>query len=228
VIPPASASARIARGFDRLAPLYDLMADLAFAGRIHASQTLLLPHLPPVRRALVMGGGTGRFLAALLTHDPHVTAVSIDLSPGMTRRTTRHLASRGLEDRAELRVGGLEKLGPDERFDLVVTHCFLDLFTDADLRAVIERLTRSLKPTGHWLFSDFAADGNGLAGVARTSIVAVLYAFFRITCSIPANHLADFDQAFHQAGLRTVARRGLLGDLLRTALLWRPPGILRV
>lgn len=48
----------LARGFDRLAPVYDLMADLAFAGRIHASQVALLPGLPPIGRALVIGGGT--------------------------------------------------------------------------------------------------------------------------------------------------------------------------
>ena len=34
------------------------MADLAFAGRIHASQVALLPGLPPIGRALVIGGGT--------------------------------------------------------------------------------------------------------------------------------------------------------------------------
>lgn len=222
----ARGSAHIARGFDRLAPFYDLMADVAFAGRIHASQTLLLSHLPPVRRALVMGGGTGRFLDALLTHDLHVTAVSIDLSPGMTRRTASRLASRRLFDRAELRVGGFEKLGPDERFDLVVTHCYLDLFDDADLAAVVARLNRSLEPGGHWLFSDFATAGSGLGGAVRTSVVALLYAFFRATCSIPASQLADFDQAFDQAGLQTEVRRSHLGGLLQANLLRRPPEVL--
>ncbi len=221
MIPPASGSARSARGFDRLAPLYDLMADLAFAGRIHASQTLLLPHLAPVRRALVMGGGTGRFLAALLERDPDVTAVSIDLSPGMTRRTAARLGARGLSGRAELRVGGIEKLDPNERFDLVVTHCFLDLFDDADLPAVVDRLSRSLEPMGYWLFSDFAAAGSGLAGMARRSVVALLYAFFRVACSIGPNHLPDFDRAFDRAGLQTVVRQGLTGGLLQTALLSR-------
>ena len=222
--PKGSASPRVARGFDRLAPLYDLMADLAFAGRIHASQIALLPRLPPVRRALVMGGGTGRFLAAFLTHDPHARAVSIDLSPGMTRKTAARLAAQGLTDRAELRVGGLETLDRDERFDLVVTHCFLDLFEDSDLRAVIGSLSHGLEPAGHWLFSDFASAGTGLPGVARRSIVAVLYRFFQASCSIEASRLPDFDRAFRSAGLESVAQRGLLGGLLRAALLRKAPG----
>ncbi len=221
--PPAGASARIARGFDRLAPFYDLMADLAFAGKIHASQTLLLPRLPPVRRALVVGGGTGRFLTTLLEHDPQITAVSIDLSPAMTRRTAARLAARGLTGRAELRVGGLQQLGSEDRFDLVATHCFLDLFEDADLQAVIDRLDQSLEPAGHWLFSDFADAGDGVAGAARKTVVAMLYAFFRATCSIGPSRLPDFDRGFNRAGLEAVARRDLLGGLLQTALLRKLP-----
>ncbi len=220
-------SGRIARGFDRLAPFYDVMADLAFAGRIHAAQTLLLPHLPPVRRALVVGGGAGRFLAALLEHDPGITAVSIDLSPAMTRRTAARLAARGLTGRAELRAGGLEQLGSEDRFDLVATHCFLDLFDDADLEAVIDRLNQSLERAGHWLFSDFAAAGDGVAGAARKAVVASLYAFFRATCSIGPTRLPDFDRSFSRAGLQTAVRRFLLGGLLQTALLQKPPDFRR-
>ena len=130
------ADPRIARGFNRLAPLYDAMADIGFAGRIHASQTTLLPRLPKVRRALVLGGGTGRFLASFLSHDPSARVVSIDASPGMTRMASARVASEGHSNRVELRVGGLEKLGPDERFDLVVTHCFLDLFEELELEGV--------------------------------------------------------------------------------------------
>ena len=222
MIPPGGASARIARGFDRLSPVYDLMADLAFAGRIHASQTVLLPRVPPVRRALVMGGGTGRFLAALLEHDRTATAVSIDLSPEMIRRTAHRLETLGLSGRAELRIGGIEKLHADERFDLVATPYFLDLFDDTDLKTVIAGLDRSLESGGHWLFSDFAVSGRGFPAEVRRSIVAMLYAFFRAACHIESDHLPDFDRAFHEARLSTVDQRGLLGGLLRAALLRKP------
>jgi len=211
--------ARTADGFDRLAPYYDLMADIAFNGTIRKSQAALLPRLPPIRRALVMGGGTGRFLAALLAHDPHARAVSIDLSPGMSSRTAYCLAAQGSLNRAELRVGSLERVGREERFDLVVTHCFLDLFEDSDLPRVIEGLNGSLETGGHWLFSDFDASGEGLAGLARRSIVAMLYGFFRTTCSIKATHLPDFQGALVGAGLESVADEAFLGGLLRTSLL---------
>jgi tRNA (cmo5U34)-methyltransferase len=212
VNPPGSASPRVARGFDRLAPLYDLSGDLALAGRIHASQVTLLPRLPSVRRALVLGGGTGRFLEAFLNHDPEARVVSIDASPGMTRRTEDRINRSGQRERVELRGGGLEKLGPDERFDLVVTHYFLDLFADEELHGVMESLNRTLVKEGHWLFSDFR----------QRSVAAVLYPFFRATCGISADSLPDFDRAFAPLGLEEVHRTRLAFGILEAVLFRKP------
>ena len=58
-------SAALRRGFDRLAPVYDLLLRLSTGRLIPNSQTALLEHLPPGERALLVGGGTGEFLAAL-------------------------------------------------------------------------------------------------------------------------------------------------------------------
>ena len=221
---PGHATGRSARGFDRLALVYDLMANLTLGGRIHASQVALLPRLPHVPRALVLGGGTGRFLTELLSDGRVDLAVSIDVSQEMTRRTAARLEGRGLTDRVELRVGGLECLDPGERFDLVVTHCFLDLFQDEELVLVVRALERALVPRGIWLFSDFSVAGPGAAGFARRSVVAVLYAFFRAACSISARRLPDFDRAFEGASLEVAADSRHACGLLRAALLRKGPG----
>ena len=209
---PGTASPRVARGFDRLAPIYDLMASVAFAGRIHASQTVLLPRLPRVRRALVVGGGTGRFLTSFLDHDPSAAAVSIDASAAMTRRTKARLENAGQGRRVELRVGGIEKLAPGERFDLIVTHCFLDLFEESELQAVMDGLHRALDPGGHWLFSDFR----------RKSVAAALYPFFRATCGIAARSLPDFDRAFARLSLLRVESTRMAAGILEAALFQKP------
>lgn len=207
-----------ARGFDRLAPVYDALAGAAFAGRIHASQVALLPGLPRVTRALVVGGGTGRFLAALLAGGHAERAVSIDVSPAMTRRTAARLERLGLAGRAELRVGGLECLGARERFDLVATHCFLDLFEDAECARVVAALRAALAPGALWLWSDFSAHGRGLPGLGRRTLVAGLYAFFRASCGIAARRLPDAEAAFSASGLERVARAESAGGLLRAAV----------
>ncbi len=217
-----AATSRAARGFDRLAPVYDLLAHLGMAGRIHMSQIALLPRLPAASRALVVGGGTGRFLGELLESGLASRAVSIDASPQMTRLTAARLHRRGLANRAILRIGGLEQLGDHERFDLVVTHCFLDLFDGTELQGVMIRLDAALLRGGHWMFSDFATSGARWPGFARRSLVAGLYAFFRATCGIGARHLPDFDRAFRSVGLEPVAEQSLGAGLLRAAVLRKP------
>ena len=213
--------AREARGFDRLAPVYDLLADLAFAGRIHRSQVAFLPELTDPERALVVGGGTGRFLEALLARSSRTVAASIDISPEMTRRTAARLASAGLAERAELRQGSLELLRPEERFDLIVTHCFLDLFDEAELGDVVAALSRRLLAGGSWLFTDFDASGPGLPGLARRSVVSGLYGFFRLTCGLTVSRLPDFDRAFRSCGLETVQTQKFAAGLLRASILHR-------
>lgn len=215
---------RISRGFDRLAPIYDPLARLLLAGCIHESQVALLPRLPPRERSLIVGGGSGRFLADHLAVSPGLRAVSIDASPRMTRRTRARLERRGLTDRADLRVGGLECISEDERFDLVATHCFLDLFDDEELGEVVPRLDRSLEPGGFWLFSDFATPGQGVPGLARRAFVGGLYAFFRASCGITARRLPDFRAAFSKIRLTLVAESHHGAGLL-TARLWQKPAI---
>lgn len=216
----------VSRGFDRLAPFYDLLAAVGMSGQIHRSQVALLPRSPRASRALIVGGGTGRFLAEALQRGCVERAVSIDSSAAMNRATEGRLRRLGLSPRAELRHGGLECLGPLERFDLVVTHCFLDLFDEQELRGVVARLADCLPPGGHWLFSDFALGGGGASGMARRAIVGSLYSFFRLTCRIKARHLPDFDAAFAREGLDPVAREAFAAGLLRAELLVkRPSGV---
>ena len=215
---PGQATPRISRGFDRLAPIYDLCADLAFAGRIHESQVALLPRLPALGRGLVVGGGSGRFLEALLISRRVETAVSIDASSAMTNRTAKRLGTGGLAGRAELRVGGLERLHASERFDLIATHCFLDLFDDDDLRVVMASLDHALAPGGWWLFSDFSTAGSGPGGACRRIVVGVLYRFFNATCGLKTAHLPNFERAFADRRLSAEARSSHAGGLLRATL----------
>ncbi len=209
-------------GFDRLAPVYDVLAGVAFAGRIHASQVELLPRLPRCPRALVVGGGTGRFLVELLESGLVDRVVSLDASAAMNRRAAARLGS--LAGRVQLRTGGIESLGPLERFDLVVTHCFLDLFSEAELEAIVRRLDAALVPGGSWLFGDFSVDGPGWPRSLRRGVVRALYAFFRATCGIAARRLPDFDRAFAVVRLDPVVTTRRAGGLLRSVV-YRKRGV---
>ena len=52
------AETRIARGFDRLAPIYDGLTAFVFGGAIRRSQTCFLGSLAESAEILVVGGGS--------------------------------------------------------------------------------------------------------------------------------------------------------------------------
>ena len=199
---------RLQRGFDRLAPIYDRLV-LLFAGNaLPESQTALIPYLPHARRVLVIGGGTGRFLQYLCAAMPNAEVVNVDLSSGMLLQAMHRTGSN-----VEHRHGGLETIGAEERFDLICTHYFLDLFAPAELQQVMTALDRALPDGGSWLFSDFHS-GSGRGSLVRSLHVRLLYLFFRITCGLQHHVLPDFHAAFTRSGYRCVQSREFLEGLL--------------
>jgi len=213
-----AAERNTARGFDRLSPLWDLMVGL-FPGRgIPRSRVRHLERASDRRRALIVGGGTGAFLIALLESGFEGTVTAIDPSAGMLRRSAARLRRRRPDDlgRVELRRGGIDCLRGDERFDLICTHFVLDLFDDARLVEVMERLDAALEPDGLWLCSDFAAPAGGmLRRGAQAALVGALYRFFGVTCAVGARRLPPIDAGFERLGYRAVAR-----DTLAVGVLW--------
>lgn len=211
---PSSASVgRVARGFDLLSPVYDLLAWSWLGGRIPQSQIVWLPEAlarAPTGPALIVGGGSGRFVGQLIDAGFQGRIVCLDVSRGMLERTRRLLSRRfpGRAGQVELRHGGVERLAGGERFALIATHYFLDLFDEPALREVMRKLDGALAPSGVWLYSDFAPPSGGPVRrrVQRWHLRA-LYTFFGAVCSIGPRRLPPISEGF----------RELRYDLLREA-----------
>ena len=183
---------RVARGFDRVAPIYDRLARLFPADALRTTAEALLPRIPPGSEVLVVGGGGGRILPALLATAP-ARVVWIDASSGMTARA---------------------RLRADSDLRVVVTPFFLDLFESARLATVIARLARSLAPDGIWIHADFVRD-------RFRPLSSLLYALFRVCCGIEARRLADWHAAFADAGFVASERHAALGGWLYAMTLQR-------
>src|SRR5690606_29926388 len=83
-------------------------------------------------------------------------------------------------------IHGTEDAIPREMsFDVVITHYFLDLFPDERLREVCRTLDASLKAGGTWLVCDFVDTGKPW----HRFLLAVMYAFFRVTAGVVARRL---------------------------------------
>ena len=128
------------RMFDGLAPTWETRI-----GPHHLrALDLALADLPPPRRVLDLGTGTGVVAKALAVRYPEAEVVGIDLSPAMIDQARRMLAPE-LAGRLDFEVGDASALAsPDASFDLVVLSNMIPFY---------DELARVVAPGGTLVFS---------------------------------------------------------------------------
>jgi ubiquinone/menaquinone biosynthesis C-methylase UbiE len=160
--------------FDRLAPTWETRI-----GPQHVSALeLALVELPPPRRVLDLGTGTGVAAAAVARRYPEAEVVGVDLSPGMIAEARRQLPTE-IASRVHFEVGDAASLPfEDGAFELVTLANMIPFFDElarvtAPRGAVVfsfsrgagtpiyvppQRLRDELGRRGFSQFADFAAD----------------------------------------------------------------------
>ena len=207
--------------FNLVARPYRRLEYLTLGRSLEDCRTYFLPQLGDCRRALVLGDGDGRFLAQLLAHNPHLEADAVDTSVTMLE-LLRHRCKAAILD-ADIRLRTYHSNALNfplaGRYDLVVTHFFLDCFTQADLDTLVMRVASTLAPGALWLVSDFRIP----AGVMRfpaQMFIRSLYLAFRVLTGLRTTHLPDHVTALTRSGLVRLAHRQSLAGLL-TSELWK-------
>jgi ubiquinone/menaquinone biosynthesis C-methylase UbiE len=211
--------------FDPVARPYRGLEYLTLGRALERCRFHYLPDLVRQRHALVLGDGDGRFLARLLRQNLQLHADAVDTSAAMLRLLRRHCAATASNTDARLKTCQTDALNfsaalPEgERYDLVVTHFFLDCLTQADLEALIARVTPVLVPEALWLVSDFRIPTGAMRLPAR-ALVRSLYLAFRILTGLRTTQLPDHATPLTEAGFRRISFRHSLGGILTTEL-WR-------
>lgn len=202
--------------FDRITPIYDVLARAVFGRALERAQAVFLNRIPAGASVLVVGGGTGWLLEPLLANGQLSRIVYLEASARMLARTTRRVLNRQLLGTVEFRLGDETTLQLDERFDVVITPFVLDLFTAQTLRTrLLPRLRTALKLGGQWLVTDFVP---GIGWGRKTLIQAMIW-FFRLTANIEAHQLADWQPLMVEAGLTLRERSSQVGGLV-SAEVW--------
>jgi ubiquinone/menaquinone biosynthesis C-methylase UbiE len=139
---------------------------------------LALADVPPPRRVLDLGTGTGVVAIALADRYPEAEIVGIDLSPGMIDEARRKLAPE-LAGRVSFEVGDASALDlPDGAFELVVLSNMIPFFdelarvvtaggtlvlsfskgADTPIYVASDRLRQELADRGFAEFAEFSAE----------------------------------------------------------------------
>jgi SAM-dependent methyltransferase len=195
-----------APNFDPVARIYRWAEYLTLGPLLQRTRTHFLPQVADRRRALVLGDGDGRFLAKLLAQNPTLYATAVDSSEAMLQLLRRRCGTGRLET---IHADGLTVAAPAGT-DLIVTHFFLDCFTQEEINALALRLAR---PGVLWLLSDFRA-----RGLISRVYVRSLYFAFRALTDLRVTQLPEPGSALSAAGFHRIAHHQSLGGLLYTEL----------
>lgn len=195
--------------FDRIAPWYHAMECLLAGRLMQRCRTTFLSEAKHCHNALVAGEGTGRFLVELLRLNPQLKVTCVEHSEKMIWQARRRLIRAQLDaSRIQFRrMDALDWTPTAEKFDLVVTHFFLDCFRAEELEKLVPLLARSTAPEAIWLLSDFQLPDRGLRRIRAHLIIAALYLFFRFSTSLSARRITPPDKFLRMAGFTLLDRR---------------------
>ena len=211
------------RHFDRVAALYQPGEYLTFGPLLEHCRFSFIPDLAAARRALVLGDGDGRFLARLLAAASALRAHAVDASPAMLRRLCSRAARLSAAARltttcADIRTFSLPAPEPNQEYDLVATHFFLDCLTPQETDALLARLRPHLAPGALWVVSEFDIPPGPLRAALCRLIVAALYAAFRTLTGLRIRQIPPWRDSLARAGFVPRASRSWLGGLLVSEL----------
>jgi SAM-dependent methyltransferase len=165
--------------------------------------------------ALVYGDGDGRFLAELGKRAPGIQATAVDASAAMLRQ-----AARKLLPGSRVRLVHADALAsepaqfPEAPFDLVVSHFFLDCFTEPEIALLLSRVQKAVCADAIWIVSDFAIPRRAPARQIAALVVRGLYLAFGLLTGLATRRLPDHGRVMQEAGWLLEDRKKLLFGLL--------------
>lgn len=197
-------------GFNSIAPIYDILARLVFGKSLAKAQTFYLDRIPPSSHVLVVGGGTGWWLRKFLQTHPTCRICFVDESSEMIRIAKKVTHE---DHRIEFRQTTHDSISELNKFDAVITFCFLDIFSVPELKEVVKKLNDSMKPHGVWLVTDFVE-----TKWWQSTLLFIMYRFFRLTTGLKNQSLPDWHKVLLHFQLVAVERNLFWGGFISSSI----------
>lgn len=210
---------------DRIAPWYRWLEYSAFGSALQNRRREYLDEVAGARRVLILGDGDGRFTAEFLHRNRLASAESIDSSAGMLHLARKRVRrSAGNEERVRFHQGDARTVELHGRYDLIVTHFFLDCFRPDELEQLTARMAAVTSPGALWLVSEFHVPASGIRRLAARLLTGAMYLFFRATTGLTTSSLPDYSKILAANEFFRVKQRSVWGGFLVSEL-WerRPP-----
>ncbi len=179
--------------FNRIAGIYDSIGQIVFGNTLRQSQSTYLDTIKTGDSVLIVGGGSGQLLTELENLQIPIKIEYLEKSQKMInlsklRGPFKYLSINFIH--ADLLESQLNK------YNVIITNFFLDVFEEHNLQIVIAKLSGSLKVKGLWLVTDFVSAGKPVQNL----LISAMYRFFKIVVNLEGNKLLDFEKYLQEAG----------------------------
>jgi len=167
----------------------------------------------------VVGEGDGRFLRQLLTRHPEAQVDCVDASDRMLQLAQQRIGHDA--SRVNFLRRDMSSWRPTAgQYDLIVTHFFLDCFSENDLGEVVAKLSGAANENATWLLADFRVPTQAFARLRARAWLATMYWFFRNVAGIEARELVDPSPFLRAEGF-SLARQHLFRQGFLKSERWR-------
>lgn len=181
-------------GYDKLAPVYDWLAVFFVGKQIQQAQLKWLSYLSDRKKLLILGGGTGWMLPAVFQINPNLVIHYVDASAKMIAQAQANAQGSLIQF-----IQGTETDIPDKDYDAVLTHFYLDLFSDDQLPDLIAKIKMKLANNALWLVTDFETHTT----LQRVKI-RLMYLFFRMMTGLKTQALPKWYNTLTNASCITL------------------------
>jgi ubiquinone/menaquinone biosynthesis C-methylase UbiE len=208
--------------FDAIAPWYRALETISFGRALQRARVACLDEIGSPRRGLIVGEGNGRFLAAILQRHPLIRIDCVDSSAEMLELARQRVLATIPDEigRVAFVHEDVSSWTPNDRYDLIVTHFFLDCFRTEQVGLIVAKLAQVAAPNAIWLLADFRIPEAGIARAHARAWLAVMYWFFRGVAGIQARELVDPSPFLRAEGF-TLARQHLFRIGMLKSEVWR-------
>jgi ubiquinone/menaquinone biosynthesis C-methylase UbiE len=188
--------------FNRLTPLFDLVAAVTVNDRAIKRRVISRAAIAAGERVLDVGCGTGTLAVAAARAAPGVRVTGLDADASILHRARTKAAAAGVE------VGFDEAMSTslpyeDASFDLVLSTLFFHHLADDAKRATAAELVRVLRPGGRMVVGDLGRPHDPL----MRAVVRVTVQLLDGVATTAINVRGQLPDVLSGAGLRGVAVR---------------------
>lgn len=198
-------------GFDGIAPFYDSLKRLVFGNALAESQRALLASIKKNGNVLIIGGGTGEVLEALLKVNEGCSVWYVEASSVMIDRTKKRIGES--TSSVNFIYGSEDSIPVGVAFDAAITGFFLDLFPEEKVGILTRKIGRHLRNDGLWLITDFVDRGKWWQRLLLWS----MYRFFVLSCGIEAHRLPAWEHQVGRNGFRERQATLYFADFIKTS-----------